>query len=250
MPTLDADRERALAKRFRGGDRRAGEILVQASLPFVVKIAHEYRRWGTPMEDIIQQGNIGLLKAAARFDPDRKCRLITYAAYWIRAEIREYVVRGYRMVRIGSTKNERRALRLYRTTREGDARALAEASGMTYERAERLLPVLTAHDVSLDQARPDTQVTPLERMASNDPSPEDLACAHDLRDRARSAVDGLLRELTPRERLIARSRWLRDAPITLEALGVKLGVSKERVRQLEDRIAGKLKARLEMLDCA
>ena len=95
--------ERELALAFRGGDKRAGDKLVCACLPFVVSIAMEYRRWGIPIEDIIQQGNVGLLRAADRFDPSRDCRLITYAAYWIRAEIRDYVVRGYRVVRFGTT---------------------------------------------------------------------------------------------------------------------------------------------------
>ena len=85
---LAADEEIELAKRWREGDRLAGERLVEASLPFVIKVAKEYRRWGVPMEDLIQQGNLGLLRAAKKFDPEQGCRLITYAVYWIRAEIR------------------------------------------------------------------------------------------------------------------------------------------------------------------
>ena len=126
--------ERTLALAWKQGDRKAGEKLVCACLPFVVSIAMEYRRWGIPLEDIIQQGNIGLLKATDRFDPSRDCRLITYAAYWIRAEIRDYVVRGYRVVRFGTTKAERRALRYYRTTREDDPAILAENSGLSEAR--------------------------------------------------------------------------------------------------------------------
>src|SRR5581483_8091630 len=106
--TLTPEAERDLAQRYRKGDRAAGQRLVEACLPFVMTIALEYRRWGVPMEDIVQEGNIGLLKAAERFDPERGCRLATYAAYWIRAEIREYVARGYRIVRLGSSKSERR----------------------------------------------------------------------------------------------------------------------------------------------
>src|SRR5208282_411377 len=101
---------------------------------FVISIAVEYRRWGVPLEDIIQQGNLGLLRAARKFDVTRECRLATYAAYWIRAEIREYVVRGFRVVRLGTTKSERRALRTYRTTGESDPERLAASSGLTPER--------------------------------------------------------------------------------------------------------------------
>ena len=110
------------------GDQHAGTQIVEACLPFVVSIALEYRRWGVPLEDIIQQGNVGLLKAAAKFDPERECRLATYAAYWIRAEIREYVVRAFRVVRLGTTKGERRALRAYRTREEPPIRQRSRRS--------------------------------------------------------------------------------------------------------------------------
>src|SRR5687767_13342344 len=111
--TLSPHEEKELARRWREGDATAGERLIKASLPFVVAVAFEYRRWGVPLEDLVQQGNLGLLKAANKFDPSRDCRLVTYAVYWIRAEIRDYVVRAYRVVRIGTTKQERRAVRAY-----------------------------------------------------------------------------------------------------------------------------------------
>ncbi|HEY2369641.1 MAG TPA: sigma-70 family RNA polymerase sigma factor, partial [Polyangiaceae bacterium] len=117
---LTREQERDLALKYQKGDRDAGRRIVEACLPFVVAIAIEYRRWGVPLEDVIQQGNVGLMRAVAKFDTTKECRLATYAAYWIRAEIREYVVRGYRVVRLGTTKAERRALRAYRTTRESD----------------------------------------------------------------------------------------------------------------------------------
>ena len=148
---LDRETERQLARRWRAGDRAAGDKLVTACLPFVISIALEYRRWGVPLEDIIQQGNLGLLRAATKFDPARDCRLATYAAYWIRAEIRDYVVRAYRVVRLGTTKAERRALRAYRKTRETDPTALAEASGMTPEKAAMLLPLLAGRETSLER---------------------------------------------------------------------------------------------------
>ena len=113
-PPLEADEERELARRWAEGDDRAGHRLIEASLPFVIRVAKGYQRWGIPLEDLIQQGNLGLLKAAKKFDPTKDCRLITYANYWIRAEIRDYVVRGYRIVRLGSTATERRAIRVFR----------------------------------------------------------------------------------------------------------------------------------------
>ena len=111
---LDAETEKELARRWAKGDRRAGERLIECCLPFVVRVAKEYRHWGIPLEDLIQQGNVGLVRAAQKFDPEKHCRLITYAVYWIRAEIRAYVVNGYRIVRLGTTASERRAMRAYR----------------------------------------------------------------------------------------------------------------------------------------
>ena len=168
--SLTPEAEIDLAQRYRQGDRKAGDQLIEACLPFVLTIAFEYRRWGLPMEDVIQEGNIGLLKAAERFDPSRACRLATYAAYWIRAEIREFVARGYRIVRLGSSKSERRALRAYRTTSQ-DPAELARVSGMSPDRVEALLPLLASRDVSLDREIGDGGMTHGDLLASDRESP-------------------------------------------------------------------------------
>lgn len=245
--SLSLDEERELTERYRRGDREAGHRLIEANMGFVVSVAREYRRWGIPLEDIVQQGSIGLMKAIDRFEPERGYRLITYASYWIRAEIREYVVRGYRLVRIGTTKRERRALRLYRTTREDNPKKLAELSGLSEADAERLLPVLAGREASLD-AQTASGFQPFDRIASTEATPEEHLIESDSRLRTRLAVDELLSELSPREQLIARSRWLVEDPVPLEQLGRKLGVSKERVRQLEARMALRLRDRLGSMD--
>ncbi|MCS6899435.1 MAG: sigma-70 family RNA polymerase sigma factor [Myxococcales bacterium] len=247
FPPLSEADERAFTLAWRQGDKKAGERLVCACLPFVVSIAMEYRRWGIPLEDIIQQGNIGLLKAAERFEPARDCRLITYAAYWIRAEIRDYVVRSYRVVRLGTTKGERRALRYYRTTREDDPASLARNAGLSEERVRQLLPLLIAADASLDAESSTTGLTYLDRLESNDLSPEEQAAQAEADAVSREALDEAIRELSPREQLIIQERWVREEPLTLEHLGSRLGVSKERVRQLEERARAKLRARLERI---
>jgi RNA polymerase sigma-32 factor len=243
--TLTPDVEHDLAIRFREGDHEAGRRLIEACLPFVMTIALEYRRWGLPLEDIVQEGNIGLLKAAERFDPGRGCRLATYAAYWIRAEIREYVARGYRIVRLGSSKSERRALRIYRKTHEKDPEALAELSGLTAQRATELLPLLMARDVSLERAPTDDGQSPMDKLADEGRSPEEAAWLAEEREQLHTALLQVVAELSPRERRIVRQRWLTDEPKTLEQLGVAFGVSKERVRQLEERAKKRMRARLE-----
>ncbi len=240
---LSRDQERDLAQRWNAGDKKAGEEIVRACLPFVVMIALEYRRWGVPIEDIVQQGNLGLLRAAKKFDVYKECRLATYAAYWIRAEIREFVVRAYRVVRLGTTKGERRALRLYRTTHETDPAALAKASGLTPERMEQLMPLLASRETSLD-ANMNGVPSLADRTAARGPSPEEEASAKEVRDRTARAVRGALGVLNERERIIVEERIMADEPVTLQALGERLGVSKERVRQLEERAYGKLRSSL------
>ncbi len=242
--TLTPAEERDLAIRWRSGDPLAGQKMIEACLPFVMTIALEYRRWGLPLEDIVQEGNIGLLKAADRFDPDRGCRLATYAAYWIRAEIREYVARGYRIVRLGSSKSERRALRVYRRTREKNPATLAKLSGLTKERAAELLPLLMARDVSLEGS-PDDGFAPLDRIPSTEQTPEDNAAERNERELMSKALRQVVEELSPRERRIVNERWLTESPVTLEELGVSFGVSKERVRQIEERAKKRMRARLE-----
>jgi RNA polymerase sigma-32 factor len=209
----------------------------------VLLIAREYRCWGAPLEDIVQQGNLGLLKAALRFDPARECRLVTYAAYWVRAEIREYVVRGYRMVRLGTTKGERRALRAFRKTHELDPVRLAEMSGLSPASVERLMPLLAGRDVSVD-APTASGARVLDRLSSNDATPEDRTIADERSVQTRAEIESFMREIPARERTILRERWLRDPPVTLQRLGERFGISKERVRQLEERIIAKLRGRL------
>jgi len=244
LTSLSPEVERSLAERWRAGDQQAGRSLVEACLPFVMTIAFEYRRWGIAPEDIIQEGNIGLLKAAKRFDPERGCRLVTYAAYWIRAEIRDFVVRGYRIVRIGSSKAERRVLRIYRKTRERDPKVLSELSGLREERVCELLPLLQARDLSIDTPN-DTGTSPSDRLAGTDASPEERTADAEEKSRTMDALQAAVRELPPREREILESRWLTEEPLTLEALGRRFGISKERVRQIEERAKQRMRVSIE-----
>lgn len=240
---LQPAEEKDLARKWREGDDKAGAKLVSASLPFVIRIAREYRRWGAPLEDLIQQGNLGLLKAALKFEPSKDCRLITYAVYWIRAEIRDYVVRSYRIVRLGSTRTERRAMRAYRRSGIESAAALAEVSGMPPERAELLWPLLSTGDVSLD-FRVGDRSPAVDNLVGATPNPEDNAMHGAEMAQVHFALEDALTKLSDRERRIVSARLMSDEPVTLEQLGREMGVSKERVRQLEERVRAKLRTDL------
>ncbi|MFW5877023.1 MAG: sigma-70 family RNA polymerase sigma factor [Myxococcota bacterium] len=249
LETLDPEQERVLATACREGDPEARRRIVEATLPFVLYVARRYMRWGVPFEDLIQQGNVGLLEGVARFDPDRGCRLASYAQFWIRAEIRDYVVRQHRAVRLGTTRSERRALWLYRRGETREVAALAEASGMTEAGAERLVRVLGSPDLRLD-ANGHGFDAHVERFADPDADPEREALRRMARKRVRAAVGRALPTLGPRERRILQDRLMTDAPATLEALGAEMGISKERVRQLEVRLREKLRTELSAADAA
>jgi RNA polymerase sigma-32 factor len=243
LTPLEPQLERELAAAWRAGDPLAGKRLIEASLPFVIRIAREYRRWGAPLEDLIQQGNLGLLKAAQKFDPEKQCRLITYAVYWIRAEIRDYVVRAYRIVRLGTTRTERRAMRAFRRTGADDVAQLAAESGMPEARAQLLLPLLKQGDMSLDATYADRGPA-VDRLGDDGISPEDALVDARTTRGVREALDEALVGLNPRERRIVEARMISDEPRTLEQLGAEMGVSKERVRQIEERARMKLRERL------
>jgi RNA polymerase sigma-32 factor len=241
--TLSHEQEAELARAFRAGDQRAGARLVEANLKFVVGIAQEYRRWGTPLDDLVQQGNIGLLKAAERFDPSQPNSLRTYAAYWIRAEIRDYVVRCYRIVRLGTTRTERRALRAFRSSAVGSVDELVRASGMPEARCRLLWPLLSGGDRSLDFSY--QGAGPARDMLSDGrPDPEHVFAQREAIEQQRVQVQSALDHLSTRELDIVRARLMTEDPITLEQLGRKLGVSRERVRQLESRAKAKIREAL------
>jgi RNA polymerase sigma-32 factor len=241
---LGVEFERSLAMQHRAGDRRATARLVEGCRECVVATAAEYRRWGPPLEDLIQEGNLGLLKAIDHFDPDRGVRLATYARYWIRAEIREYVVRQYRMVRLGASKGERRAIRVFRGTGERRPEVLAALCDLPVDRAAALLPLLMSVDVSLSPLPGDDGPGLGDRLAQGGASAEELLSAANEHRRLRDAVAAALAQLEPRLQDVVRQRILAENPVTLEQIGTAWGVSKERVRQVEAVAKEKLRAYL------
>jgi RNA polymerase sigma-32 factor len=243
--------EHRLSRRWRTmDDETALARLVQSHLGLVIRIAMEFRHSGPSMEDLIQEGNLGLTIAARRFDPSRQTRLATYATYWIRACMLEHVVRSHGPVRIGTTRSQRKIFfglgrarrKLEREGEAADADSLACALGVEREDIEAMTPRLTGHDVSLDAPRSTDDRRELGALIAEDaPNPEDVVAGVEEEDSRKVRLSEGLKVLDPRERAIIKARHMRQRPATLASLGKKFGISRERVRQLELRAKTKLR---------
>jgi len=258
---LSVEEERELGRRYRAGDQKAGQILVASNLRFAIKVARSYRSPGLPMSDLIQEASLGLMKGVERFDPERGIRLISFAVWWIRAQLQSYVLRNWSLVKVGTTQAQRRVFfGLGKAAREakvqegdGEAQTLALARLLQVDPAElaETRQRMTSRDVSLDAPATDSSSTPRgAALASDAPRPDELAAENEWVAQVRRAVDRALRVLDPRERFIAERRLLRDDPPTLASLAVHFGFSRERARQLELRAQAKLRAVLTPLVAA
>lgn len=259
-PLLSRDHEFDLARRWREeGDQRALHELVRSYTRLVVATATRFRNYGLPLGDLVQEGNVGLMQAAARFEPDREVRFSTYAAWWIRSAMQDYILRNWSIVRTGTTAAQKalffnlRRLRARIAGAEEDGRLtqfgrtkIAEELGVDIHEVEAMEMRLAANDQSLnatvaDQSEDEWQ----DFLADQRPSPEEVVIGmRDARTRSKWLAEAL-GELTPRERTIISARRLQDQGATLEELGRELGVSKERVRQLEHRAMLKLRASMQ-----
>jgi RNA polymerase sigma-32 factor len=254
---LSPEEERALAQKWRRmGEAAAAQKLVLSNLRFVVKIALEYRPYGMRLLDLIQEGNLGLLVAVDRFDPDRNVRLTTYAVWWIRAYIQEFIRRSWSVVRFGTTRAEQRCFYQLRRERQklerhgfkADPAELARALGITPVELERIEARITRRDLSLDDpAYLDADETRGERLADDGAGPEAQVIAQEAGRRARAGIWKALARLDDRERTIIERRYLRSRSATLRELGATFGISGERVRQLEARAKAKMRAELAEL---
>jgi RNA polymerase sigma-32 factor len=260
---LDAETELALARAWRHrGDEKALHRLVNAYMRLAVSMASRYRRYGAPMPDLVQEAGVGLMKAAEKFDPDRGVRFSTYAVWWIKASIQDYVMRNWSMVRTGSTSSQKALffnLRRIRAKLEREASAngemidgprlramIAEEIGVPLRDVEMMDARLAGADFSLNSLQSGEEgrewVDTLEDDAPQ--AAETVARRADI-DRARGLLADAMAALNSRERMIIVERKLRDDPRTLESLGQELGLSKERIRQLEAQALLKLRRRLE-----
>jgi RNA polymerase sigma-32 factor len=249
FPVLTADEEYMLALRWREhGDVDAAHKLVTSHLRLVAKIAMKYRGYGLPVADLLSEGNIGLMKAVKKFEPERGFRLATYAIWWIKAAMTEYVLRSWSLVRMGTMAAQKKMffnLRRLKSRLEildngdisfDDARALAKRLDVSEEEIVDMNRRISSRDASLNTPLGEEEGMEFQdTLVDDSPSPEALAIQGDEASRRRRMLVDALKTLNERERHIFVERRLKDDPVTLEELGQQYGISRERVRQLEAR---------------
>ncbi len=260
FPVLTTEEEQSLARKYRDDDNleSAGQ-LVMSQLRFVVHLARSYSGYGLPLADLVQEGNIGLMKAVKRFDPDVGVRLISFAVHWIRAEIHEFVIRNWRIVKVATTKAQRKLFFKLRSSKKGlgwfsaaEAEAVAKDLGVTEEQVYEMESRLTSGDMSFDATSADDgsekrALRPAEYLYQDDVDPAITAESDDHADTQSAILAAGMEELDERSRDILQRRWLNDDDkTTLQELANEYDVSAERIRQIEKAAMNKLKA--HMLD--
>jgi len=252
IEVLSKEDEQALARRYRENeDLEAARELVMAHLRFVVHIAKGYTGYGLPIGDLIQEGNVGLMKAVKRFDPDFDVRLVSFAVHWIRAEIHEFVLRNWRIVKVATTKAQRKLFFNLRKSKKrlswlshAETQAVAKDLGVSPREVNEMERRLAARDPGFDplpDARDDDRAfSPAAYLQSPAADPSDLVEQADWHDDATSRMREALTTLDDRSRHILESRWLTEDKQTLHALAGQYGVSAERIRQIEASAIKKL----------
>ena len=252
MPKLSAEQEYQLAVRYRDdGDIDAARELVMSNLRFVAHVARGYSGYGLPLADIVQEGNVGLMKAVKRFDPDMGVRLVSFAVHWIKAEIHEFVIKNWRIVKVATTKAQRKLFFNLRKMKkdlnfltQDDAEAIAENLDVDVKTVYEMERRLDSHDVGLEPSEGDDDysVAPIAYLEQADADPAQLLESSDWQERKEEMLMVALSELDDRSRDILASRWLVEEKATLHELADRYKVSAERIRQLEQNAMKKLRA--------
>lgn len=254
IPILTAEQEKELAERYYyDQDLDAAKMLVMSHLRFVVHIARSYAGYGLPQGDLIQEGNLGLMKAVKRFDPNMGVRLVSFAVHWIKAEIHEYVIRNWRIVKIATTKAQRKLFFNLRSLKKSskkltleEAQSIANDLNVTAEQVLEMEGRLTAYDAAFEAQGDDddegsTYVAPALYLEDNRFDPARLVENEDYEEQSTSALHEAMEQLDDRSRNILQRRWLDDDKSTLHELAAEYNVSAERIRQLEKNAMEKIK---------
>ncbi len=255
IPKLSREEEAELARRWRDHkDFAAAQQLVMANLHAVAAIAREYRHFGLPEMDLIQEGTLGLMHAVKRFDPDRGFRLMTYASWWVRAAIHDYILRNWSIVKVGTNKLQRRVFAGLQKARtaiaaiEGrDLDEVAEEFGLSGRRFQEVAGAFLQRDVSLDAENEEGQPRIISLPAST-PTPEEEVIEAEWEEVQNAQLSQALETLPERDRRIIERRHLSEEPATLRDLAEEFGISIERVRQLEARAMKRLRGALPAPD--
>jgi RNA polymerase sigma-32 factor len=259
FPLLEPQEEYMLAKRWREHqDTEAAHKLVTSHLRLVAKIAMGYRGYGLPIGDVIAEGNIGLMHAVKRFEPERGFRLATYAMWWIRASIQEYILRSWSLVKMGTTAaqkklffNLRRIKGQIEALEEGDLKPeqvqdIAHKLGVPEEEVVNMNRRLASPDSSLNAPLgAESEAEWQDWLADDTPDQESVLADSEEKEERQTLLSAALDELSPRERDILEARRLQEEPVTLEELSVKYDISRERVRQIEVRAFEKLQQKMK-----
>ncbi|MCH7335255.1 RNA polymerase sigma factor RpoH [Acinetobacter sp. NIPH 2699] len=253
IPILTAEQEKELADRYYyDQDLDAAKLLVMSHLRFVVHIARSYAGYGLPQGDLIQEGNLGLMKAVKRFDPNMGVRLVSFAVHWIKAEIHEYVIRNWRIVKIATTKAQRKLFFNLRSLKKSskkltleEAKAIARDLNVTAEQVIEMEGRLTAYDAAFEAQGDDDDDTPHTAPAlyleDSRYDPARLVEEEDYEQQSTAALHDAMDQLDDRSRNILQRRWLDDDKSTLHELAAEYNVSAERIRQLEKNAMEKIK---------
>jgi RNA polymerase sigma-32 factor len=252
IPVLSKEDETALATRFRAeADLDAARQLVLSHLRFVVHIARGYLGYGLPMGDLVQEGNVGLMKAVKRFDPNVGVRLVSFAVHWIRAEIHEYVLRNWRLVKVATTKSQRKLFFNLRKMKknlawlsEEETRAVARDLGVEVSDVREMEQRLSARDMSFDptpESDEDEAYSPAMYLPASNADPAIEVEREEWEDDSNERLTIAMEKLDDRSRSILQRRWMTEDKATLHELADQYGISAERVRQVESNAINKLK---------
>ncbi len=255
FPLLTAEQEVALGRRLqRDNDLDAARELVLSHLRLVVAVSRNYLGYGLPQADLIQEGNVGLMKAVRRFDPERGVRLVSFALHWIKAEMHEYILRNWRLVKIATTKAQRKLFFNLRSMKSGsgslttgDAAAIARELGVKPAEVREMEMRLSGQDVALEPPAGDEGevVTPIAYLTDADDEPAQILERAQTAANRSSGLQTALTKLDPRSRRIIEARWLAEEnPATLQQLADEYGVSAERIRQIESKALKTMKVQM------
>jgi RNA polymerase sigma-32 factor len=251
FPLLSPEEELGFARRFRSdGDLEAASQLVLSHLRLVVAIARGYMGYGLPQGDLIQEGNVGLMKAVKRFDPERRVRLVSFAIHWIRAEIHEFILRNWRLVKIATTKAQRKLFFNLRSMKpsldpltRAEVRSIARRLGVKPEEVSEMEMRLAGQEVALEPSSDDEEgYAPIAYLADGSPEPREIIEAKQEKSLRTRGLQSALASLDGRSRRIIEARWLREAnPATLHELAAEFKISAERIRQIEAKALERMK---------